>query len=311
MKILVVEDDPATQQIIGDILETTMYDVEICGRGDEAVSIITENEWDLILLDVMLPGKDGFQLLEIAKANHRFTPTVMFTALQDKENRIKAYNLGVDDFMHKPVERWEFLARIRSLLRLRNSYKQLEETRNVVLTLSRAVEAKDPYTKGHSDRVGGLSRKIALELGFSEEKAGDMYWAGVLHDIGKIAVPLEILTKPEKLTFDEYEVIKKHPTISYEICKDLRTLSHVLPAILHHHERWDGKGYPEKLEGKDIPAEARIMSVADAYDAMTSDRAYRSAMPKENAIKILKEGRNTQWQGSVVDTLMVILKREQ
>nr|MDA3793183.1 HD domain-containing protein [Elusimicrobiota bacterium] len=221
-----------------------------------------------------------------------------------------AYDNGADDFINKPLNKWEFLSRIRSLLNLRISYRQLEETKNIVLTLANAVEAKDPYTRGHSERVGLYSKKIAEAVGFSEEKAEDMYWAGILHDIGKLSIPLDILTKPGKLTDEEYEKIKEHPGVSYRICKDLRTLSRVLPAIKHHHERWDGDGYPDGLEKKDIPAEARIMAVVDAYDAMTSDRSYRSAMPKEKAINILKEGKDKQWQGTVVDTLIEIIEEQ-
>ncbi|MBN2407768.1 MAG: HD domain-containing protein [Elusimicrobia bacterium] len=310
MKVLLVEDDPSAQEIVRDILKDIVIDIEICGRGDEAEALIRNVEWDLVMLDIMLPGKDGFQLLKVAKEVHKFTPVVMFTAIKDRENRIKAYEMGVDDFVTKPFDRWEFLARVRSLLNLRGSYQRLEETRNVVITLAHAVEAKDPYTRGHSDRVGEYSRKISLALGFSQEKAEDLYWAGLLHDIGKIAVPLDILTKPDCLTYDEYEKVKIHPEYSYKICQDLRTLQKVLPAIKYHHERWDGKGYPEGLKGKDIPAEARIMSVADAYDAMTSDRAYRKAMSKEKAVLILKEGKDKQWQASIVDTFIDILETE-
>jgi putative two-component system response regulator len=256
----------------------------------------------------MLPGKDGFQLLEIAKKHQKFSPVVMFTVLKDREKRIKAYEMGVDDFINKPFDRWEFLARVRSLLNLRKKYLELEESNNVVVALAHAVEAKDPYTRGHSDRVGEYSKQIAIALGFSQEKANDLFWAGILHDIGKIAVPLDILTKPAGLTFEEYEKIKIHPEISYKICKGLKTLKNVLAAIKYHHERWDGKGYPERLKSKDIPAEARIMAVADAYDAMTSDRAYRKAMSIQKAIEILKSGRDIQWQGSIVDSFVEILE---
>ncbi len=307
MRMLIVEDDPSAQQISKDILENAVYDVIVCDRGDIAEKMIVDEEWDLFLFDIMLPGKDGFQLLEIAKKHHRFTPVIMFTVLKEKEKRIKAYEMGVDDFINKPFDRWEFLARVRSLLNLRKTYLELEESHNIVMALAHAVEAKDPYTHGHSDRVGQYSKEIALSIGFSSEKAEDMYWAGVLHDIGKIAVPLEILTKNNTLTFEEYEKIKMHPEVSYRICKGLKTLKKVLDAIKFHHERWDGRGYPERLKSKDIPAEARIMAVADAYDAMTSDRAYRKAMPKKKAIDVLKEGRDKQWQGSIVDSFIGIL----
>jgi len=310
MRILLVEDNPAAQEIAVDILKETVYDIEVCARGDEAETLIRNQEWDLIILDIMLPVKDGFQLLEIAKKIHRFTPVLMITALRDREKKIQAYDMAVDDFITKPFDRWEFLSRVRSLLNLRKSYLRLEDTQNVVVALAHAVEAKDPYTRGHSDRVGELSKKVALALGFSEDKAEDLYWAGILHDVGKIAIPLEILVKPSGLTDEEYEKIKAHPEVSYKICKDLRTLKNVLPAIRHHHERWDGRGYPDKLAKKDIPAEARIMAAVDAFDAMTSDRAYRKAMSKEKAVAILKEGRDRQWQGTVVDVLVDIVKDE-
>lgn len=310
MKMLIVEDDPSSQQITKDILEKSIYDIVTCDRGDQAEELIMKEEWDLILLDIMLPGKDGFQLLKIAKKHHRFTPVVMFTVLKDKDTRIKAYEMGVDDFINKPFDRWEFLARVRSLLNLRRTYLELEETHNIVVALAHAIEAKDPYTRGHSDRVGEYSKKIALSLGFSAEKAEDLYWAGILHDIGKIAIPLKILTKTDTLTFEEYEKIKTHPEISHRICKGLKTLRKVLAAIKYHHERWDGRGYPERLRGQDIPSEARIMAVADSYDAMTSNRAYRKGMSEEAAISILKNGRDKQWQSSIVDAFVKILEKK-
>lgn len=311
MRILIVEDDPSSQQISKDILEKAVYDIVICDRGDTAAEMILNEDWDLILLDIMLPGKDGFELLEIAKKHRKFTPVVMFTVLKDKEKKIKAYEMGVDDFINKPFDRWEFQARVRSLLKLRSTYMELEESHNIVVALAHAVEAKDPYTKGHSDRVGEYSRRIAVALGLSGAKAEDLFWAGVLHDIGKIAVPLEILTKPDVLTFDEYEKVKTHPEVSYKICKSLKTLKKVLTAIKYHHERWDGMGYPDKLSEKNIPAEARIMAVADAYDAMTTDRAYRKALTKQEAIDILEKGKDKQWQGSIIDVFVDLLNNEE
>ncbi|MFW6172132.1 MAG: HD domain-containing phosphohydrolase [Elusimicrobiota bacterium] len=311
MNILMVEDDVNTQEIVKDILEDSVYHVEVCDRGDEAENVIKREEWDLILLDIMLPGKDGFELLKLVKKRYKFTPVIVFTVSKERREKIKAYEMGVDDFINKPFDRWEFLARVRSLLNLRQSYQQLEETQNIVVSLAHAIEAKDPYTRGHSDRVGKYSKEIALALGFSESKAEDLYWAGVLHDIGKIAVPLEILTKPSELSEQEYDKIKSHPIVSYNICKGLRTLKRVLSAIKHHHERWDGNGYPDGLKEKEIPAEARIMAVADAYDALTSDRAYRKAVTSSEALEILKNGKGTQWQDSIVDTFIEIFSKNE
>ncbi len=310
MRLLIVEDDPSSRQIAGDILEDSVYEVEMAATGDDGARLIEEEEWDLVLLDIMLPGRSGFDLLEISKKLHPFTPVVMFTALKDRSSKLKAYEMGVDDFIVKPYDRWEFLARVRSLLRLSRVYQKLEESKNIVVALAHAVEAKDPLTHGHSERVAEVSRKIALALGFSEETASDIYWAGILHDVGKIGVPLEILTKPSALTDEEYDKVKKHPEIACRICQGLRTLKNVIPSIRHHHERWDGGGYPDGLKGKNIPAEARIMAVADSYDAMTSRRTYRDAMPVEKAVSILREGMNSQWQPEVVETLIDILKDE-
>jgi len=310
MKILIVEDDESARQIVGDILKDKDFDIELCDRGDKALGLIQSYEWDLILLDIMLPGKDGFQLLKAAKEIHKFTPVVMFTVLKDREKRIKAYKMGVDDFINKPFDRWEFLARIRSLINLRKTYLDLEESRNVVLALAHAVEAKDPYTAGHSDRVGEYCRSIARAMGMTEEKASSLFMAGVLHDIGKIAVSLEILTKPGQLSDEEYEKIKIHPEVSYKICAGLKTLKDVLPAIKNHHERWDGKGYPDGMANDTIPVGAQIMAVADAYDAMTSDRAYRKAMPLDKAMSILKDGRDKQWNGKIVDIFIDILESD-
>ncbi len=304
MRVLIVEDDPSAQQIAKDILDDMVYEIEFCSRGDDGAEKILQKEWDLILLDIMLPGKNGYDLLGLAKKKHPFTPVIMFTVLKDRHKRVKAYKMGVDDFILKPFDKWEFMARVRSLLKLRETYLKLEETKNVVVSLSQAVEVKDPYTRGHSERVGELSRNISLALGFSNEKAAELYWAGILHDIGKIALPLPLLTKPSKLNSQEYEKVKKHPVVSCRICSNLRTLKEILPAIKFHHERWDGKGYPLGLSGKEIPAEARIMAVADSYDAMTSDRAYRGAMDSEEVVSIMKEGRGGQWQGDIVDVLV-------
>ncbi|MGM0568452.1 MAG: HD domain-containing phosphohydrolase [Elusimicrobiota bacterium] len=309
MKILLVEDDSSFQQIVLNILEKEAYSIKVCDNGQKAVELIERREWDLIILDIMLPGVNGFELLKKVKKMHMFTPVLMITVLKDRENMTEAFRLGVDDFITKPFDRWEFLARVRSLLNLRNSYKKLEETRNVVVSLSHVVETKDPYTRGHSERVGEYSRKIARELGFSREMCEHMYWAGILHDMGKIDIAKEILTKPGRLTKEEYEKIKVHPKISYKICKNLRTLREALPAVIYHHERWDGEGYPEGLKEKRIPAEARIMAVADAYDAMTSDRSYRKAMTLPQVREIFKEGKKKQWQPSVVEALLSILDR--
>ena len=310
MRILIVEDDIESQEISRDILKNENYEIEIVDRGDTAVEVIKDKEFDLILLDVMLPGKDGFQVLKEIKRIRPFTPVVMLTVLREREERIKAYELGADDFINKPFDRWEFLARVRSLLNLRKTYLELETRDSLIKALSQAIEAKDPYTRGHSERVAEYSRKLGIKMGLDKEKVEALYWAGILHDIGKIAVPTNILIKPEKLTDEEYEKIKIHPEFSYKICKELKTLKQVLPAIRHHHERYDGNGYPDGLKENKIPLEARIMAVCDSFDAMTSDRAYRKALSKEEAIKILRNGKGKQWDPEIVDKFISLINEE-
>lgn len=201
---------------------------------------------------------------------------------------------------------------IRSILSVLSLHlmnqRQYEEMQSMlegtVRSLASTIDAKDAYTHGHSSRVADLAVKLAIGLDMDDQTADSMHLAGILHDIGKIGIDDSVLKKPGKLTADEFDQIKKHPVLGYEILKDMRPFRHILPAVLHHHEAWDGSGYPDGLSGNAIPREAQILAVADAFDAMTSDRHYRSGLPIEKVREIFLQGRGQQWAPDVVDALM-------
>ncbi len=186
----------------------------------------------------------------------------------------------------------------------------LEMNREIIRSLAKAVEAKDSYTKGHSDQVAYYAVKLGRKLGLNSDELDKLYWAGIVHDVGKIGIPDNILNKPGKLTDEEFEIMKRHPVIGKEILSQIESLKDIMPIIYHHHERVDGRGYPEKMKGEDIPFLARLISVVDAYDAMTSDRAYRKAMPPSKAAAILEDGAGAMWDEELVDYWLRVLKQE-
>ncbi|PIU18940.1 MAG: two-component system response regulator [Elusimicrobia bacterium CG08_land_8_20_14_0_20_44_26] len=311
-KILIVEDNADSAEVLKDILAGEDYNCDVAPTGAEAEMLASTSSYDLILLDIMLPDKSGFELLDKFK-NDPFTaltPVILLTALNDMDSRIKGYNLGCNDFVSKPYNHFELMARVRNHIRLKHALSDLEDTNNVLYTLAAAIEAKDPYTRGHSYRVGMYCWEIAGILGWSDAEKTKIKRAGLLHDIGKIGVPDYILIKDGKLTGAEYDAIKIHPVLSAEICSSLTKLKDVIPAIKYHHERFDGKGYPEGLAGGRIPYGARIMAVCDSWDAMTSNRAYRKKLKKAEVLEILKSGAGSQWDGDIVEIFIQIREKD-
>ena len=310
-KILIIEDNADSAEVLRDILLKEGYNCDIVGNSREAILMTSTTSYSLILLDVMLGEMSGYELLEKFKreAFTSRTPVILLTALNDAKSRIKGYNLGCSDFISKPYNHFELIARIRNHIRLKNALDDLEDTNNVLYTLAVTIEAKDPYTRGHSQRVAKYSYEIARELGWKESECIKVQRAGLLHDIGKIGVPDVILTKSGALSPDEYKIMKTHPVLSAEICKPLVRLRGIIPAIKHHHERIDGKGYPDGLAGDKIPSGAKIMAVCDSWDAMTSDRAYRKRLKAPDVYGILKEASGSQWDPEIVDVFIKIRKR--
>jgi len=311
-KILVVDDNEPTRELLRDSLRSAGYEVISAKNGKEALQKVKEETLDLILLDVMMPEVDGYEVCAKLKGDEetRLIPIVMLSVLSDLSDKMRAIEVGADDFLNKPVSRIELLTRVRSLVRVKYLNEALENVKNVIFSLSAAIEANDPYVRGHSERVSQRSAYFAKQLGLSDKVQDILMNAGMLHDLGKIGISRDILHKPGPLTESEFAQIKAHPLYSEKICQPLRSTSLLLPIIRHHQERYDGKGYPDRLEGKNIPLGARILAITDAYDALTSERPYRSALSKEEALKVLKEGAGTQWDPELIKKFISMLTRE-
>ncbi len=308
-KILIVDDDQENREILELYLTPTGYTVVTAGDGQEALERVKEGGIDLVIMDVMMPGMDGLEACEQIKKDEktRFIPVVLITALQEADSKIKGIEAGADDFLNKPVNKQELLARTKSLVRLKHLNDHLENTEDVLFVLAHTVEAKDAYTEGHLERMATYACDFAKYIGLSHEMEIVLRYAGILHDIGKIGISEAILNKPGKLTDEEFEKMKEHVIISGRIVEPLRFADLVTPIVRGHHERWDGSGYPDGLQGEAIPIGARIMSIVDSYDAMTTDRPYRGRMPREKAIEILREGKATQWDAELVEKFIEMI----
>lgn len=306
--ILIVDDVPFNLKMLESMLDSENYNIVKAADGYHALHCVAKQKIDLILLDAMMPGINGFEVCQQLKTNNktRLIPIVMVTAFDDSASRIKGIEAGADDFLTKPLNKIELLARIKSLINFNHLNKYLADIKNVLLSLAVAVEAKDSYTLGHVERVANLAMSLGMKLNKTQEEIEALWFAGVLHDIGKIGIPDGILNKNSKLNNAEWELMKTHTEIGYKICLPLKnTLGPALDAIRYHHERLDGSGYPEGLREDFIPEIARIMSIADYYDALTTDRPYRRKLCKEKSFEILKdEARSGRLDARIVDILI-------
>jgi putative two-component system response regulator len=303
-RVLVVDDDPLNLELLTSFLRAEQYQISTVQSGQEAIAAIQANPPDLVLLDVMMPGLDGFDVCTHIKSNSatRLIRVLMVTALTAREDRIRGLALGVDDFLSKPVDRLELVTRCRSLTRAKRFTDELESTKYVILALARAIEARDGYTEQHTERVAARAVALGERLGLSSNALHVLQRGCMLHDVGKIGISESILGKPSSLTGDEFALMREHPVKGVAICRPLRSrlIAQALPIVRHHHERIDGAGYPDGLKGTDIPLGARIAAIADAYDAMVSDRPYRMGMSPARALDVLRAGAGTQWDAQLV-----------
>ncbi len=288
--VLVVDDVAENRELIAAYLEELPCNVVTAPNGSAALGIMDSRPADLVLLDVEMPGPNGLEVCRHIKSvpETSTVPVVVVTAYSAVDDRVAALEAGADDFLAKPVERTELIARARSLLRLKRLYDSLVQTEQVVFALARAVEAKDEFTEAHSERVAGLARRLATAAGLDADTAAATYFAARVHDIGKIGVPDEILNKKEALEPDEQTVMRRVPEIGAEICRPLRSSHGITEIIRHQKERVDGTGYPDGLSGEAIPAAARVVAICDAYDSLVSgERAERPQMAAERARAVL------------------------
>jgi putative two-component system response regulator len=236
------------------------------------------------------------------------TPVVLLTSLDSDADRIHGIMCGADDFLNKPVNKHELLARVRSLLRLKQFTDELDNAEAVLSSLALSIEAKDPYTEGHCDRLSKYSVAMADKLRLPEDLRVALRRGGLVHDIGKLGVPERILLKPGPLTPEERKIMEQHTIMGERICTPLRSFRHVLPIIRHHHEKCDGSGYPDGLKGDQIPVTARILQITDIFDALTTDRPYRKALSPEKAFTILREEvKRGWWDGSILDEFEAVV----
>lgn len=310
-KILIVEDDIKSIKLIEGFLSKDNYQILSALSGEQALNIVGKTSPDLILLDIMMPGMDGYTVCQRLKEaeSTRLTPVVMITALGAREDKIRGIEVGADDFLTKPVDRVELRARVKSLLRVKSLIDQLEKAENVIFSLVTALEERSPYEKGHSLRVSQLSLELARALGLPQDEQLLLGKACLLHDVGKIGIDT-ILHKPGPLTQEEFDKVKKHPVKSEKICMPLNFAAPFLAMIRHHHEWWNGRGYPDGLKSESIPLGARIIAIADAYDAMTSNRPYRAPMPPIKALDMLEEGAGRQWDPELVKVFVPLMRKK-
>ncbi len=302
-RILVVEDDPQAVGLLEPILISKGYSVTVARDGMEGLEKIKTHTPDLVLLDIDMPRMDGIEVCRSVKNDPatRLIPVVMLTGFGDLENKIEALQAGADEFLNKPYNSLELFTRLNSLLRMRYLNAQLDNAEDVLFSLARAIEAKDSYTQGHVERVSNLAVELGAFMGLSEEEQDSLRKGGILHDIGKIGVPDSVLNKAGPLTTEERMVIKMHPEQGAKICQKLKSIRGAIPIIRHHHERMDGTGYPDHLAGDEIPLLARILTVVDIYDALTTTRSYRKSLPHEVAMELLwEETRKGWWDKDIV-----------
>jgi putative two-component system response regulator len=309
-RILIVDDEFGARTALAALLRREGWDVKDASDGATALELCATFRPDLILLDILMPGMSGFEVCRRIKATPetRLTPVVLITGLSNTEDRIEGINAGADDFLSKPIDFNELLARTRSLLRLKQFTDELENAESVLFSLARSIEARDPYTLGHCERLAEVSARLGERLGLPEEEITALRRAGIVHDIGKVVVPDSILLKQGPLSKDETEIMHRHPVVGERICSPLRTFRLVLPIIRHHHERHDGSGYPDGLRGDEIPLTAAILQLADVYDALTTDRPYRPASAPEEALGIMdKECALGWWNRNLLDEFRVMI----
>jgi putative two-component system response regulator len=306
-----VDDDEQVRGLLARLLRVTGHVVDEAGSAEEALGRLEANPPDLILLDMELPGRSGLDLVPEIRANphHRLTPIVMITGAATQARKVRAIEAGVTEFLSKPFSHVELAARVRALLAFKHATDALENAEQVIFSLAQTIDARDAYTYGHSARVSLYAGLLGERVGLEPWPLAVVRRGGLFHDFGKIAVRDRVLLKPGKLTEDEYAEIRQHPRKGRDLLASMKTLTPALEVVYHHHERMDGSGYPNGLAGESIPITARITSIADVFDALTTARVYRGAVPREETLDIMStEVKKGWWDGRLLDEFRGVLE---
>jgi putative two-component system response regulator len=329
--ILAVDDTPASLKLLTDLLKADGYEVRAAINGELALNAASQNPPELVLLDIRMPGMDGYEVCRHLKAQPatRDIPVIFVSAATESDEKVQGFTVGAIDYVTKPYQRDELLARVHTHLelnRLRNHLEDLVEERTAALkeserklrtslidsitALASTVEMRDPYTAGHQRRVAQLAIAIAKEMHLPEEQIEGIQLAGVVHDVGKIRIPAEILSKPGRLTPLEFELIKQHSQSGYEILKSIDFPWPIAQIVLQHHERLDGSGYPQALKSDQILLEAKIIAVADVVESMTSHRPYRPGLGIDAALQEITLNKGKLYEPAIVESCIRLFREQ-
>ncbi|HXB21433.1 MAG TPA: HD domain-containing phosphohydrolase [Candidatus Solibacter sp.] len=313
-KILVIDDKLDTLLLLRELLSSRGYEVITSNEAHEVKEIIHSERPDLILLDVVMPGKSGYEVCRELKEDRltRLIPIVMVTGLSDRDDRVRGIEAGADDFLSKPLYPEELFARVKSLLKLKEFTDELENAEAVLLALALGIESRDPYTGNHCERLARYAAALGHHIGLDGDSLVALKRGGYLHDLGKVSIPDDILKKGTRLTPEEWAIMKQHPVIGESICRPLKSFRNVLPIIRHHHEHWNGSGYPDGLAGTDIPLLARVLQTADVYDALRTARPYKPALGHEESEQTMRqEAAAGRWDPELVAEFFKMLRKQE
>ena len=323
-RILIVDDEYSGRETLQSVLEGEDYELEMAENGPQALEKAKKLLPDVILLDIMMPGMTGFEVCQRIRSDPQIAeiPIIVLTALDDRESLLNALKAGADDFISKPFDRFELRARLLGITRLNRYQKLLQERAKLreanehllaayeetIEGLSHALDLRDKETEGHSLRVTELTIRLAQAYGLTEEEITHIRRGALLHDMGKIGVPDAILQKPAALSDEEWRVMRKHPQYVYDMLYSVQYLRPALSIPYCHHEKWDGTGYPRGLKGEQIPISARLFAVADVWDALTSDRPYRPAWSREQALDFIREQSGSHFDPQAVELFLRLIQ---
>src|SRR2546428_9759669 len=312
--ILIADDHESSRAGLEALLSLEGYNVLTAEDGIQALEQFRRTQPDLLLLDINMRNRGGPEVCGRIKNNPEtlLVPVVLITGLTATEDRVTGIQAGADDFLCKPVDREQLIVRVRSLLRQKAFTDELERAEAVLFALARSIEEKDPYTEGHCARLAEYSTRLGEYIGLSAPEIKALRRAGIVHDIGKVAVPDSILLKPARLTRSEKLILRRHPVVGERICAPLKSFQLVLPIIRHHHEKMNGSGYPDGLKGEQIPLTARVLQIVDVYDALTTERPYKRALSIEEALRVMRsEIRKGWWDPKVFNAFERMMSIEE